>query len=306
MCHTYSKGKRRIKKMKEHIRNIIEESLNDEVIVGKEWEDLLSSLPLSGQKHSFVLNRKNKILQIVRYTVAIFIGFGLSVATFYFIDRNSTSETGTYKLATLKGEKSYLQLPDGTKVWLNSCTTIQYAEDYGHSERNIYLSGEAYFEVARNEKKPFIVKTNGIDVKALGTAFNISAYPEDTQLITTLFSGKVAVQPTLNKQEIMLAPNQVAIYYKNGNKIEVMPYDKNLFAQWRGGYLSFETMYLQDITKLLERNYNVVFRYENKKIKKFKFSGSFRNSEDLTQILNVIKTNTGIQYQVAQDTIIIK
>lgn len=139
----------------------------------------------------------------------------------------NTTETGTYKLVTLKGEKSYLQLPDGTKVWLNSCTTIQYAEDYGRSNRNIHLSGEAYFEVARNEKKPFIVKANGIDVKALGTAFNISAYPEDTQLITTLFSGKVAVQPTLTKQQIMLAPNQVAIYYKSRNKIEVTPYDKN-------------------------------------------------------------------------------
>ena len=292
--------------MKEYIKDIIEESLNDEVVVGNEWERLLSSLPTSEPNNSPTPKKEKTFLLALRYAAAIFIGFGISLATIFFIDQQNTTEPGIYKLVTLKGEKSYLQLPDGTKVWLNSCTTIQYAEDYGRSNRNTHLSGEAYFEVARNEKKPFIVKTNGIDVKALGTAFNISAYPEDTQLITTLFSGKVAVQPTLTKQQIMLAPNQVAIYYKSGNKIEVTPYDKKLFAQWRGGYLSFEMMYLQDITKLLERNYNVVFRYDNQKIKKFKFSGSFRNSEDLTQILNVIKTNTGIQYQATQDTIIIK
>lgn len=292
--------------MKEYIKNIIEESLNDEVAVNDEWERLLASLSRPEEKQGCAPKRRRRILQFLPYVAAIFIGFGLSLATLFFLQQNNTREVRTYKLVTLKGEKSYLQLPDGTKVWVNSCTTLQYAEDYGFSNRNIQLSGEAYFEVARDEKKPFIVKTNGIDVKALGTAFNISAYPEDTQLITTLFSGKVAVQPTLTRQQIMLSPNQVAIYYKNGNKIEVTPYDKNLFAQWRGGYLSFEMMYLQDITKLLERNYNVVFRYENQKIKKFRFSGSFRNSEDLTQILEVIKTNTGIQYQAMQDTVIIK
>lgn len=292
--------------MKEYIKNIIEESLNDEVTVNDEWERVLLSLPRPEEKQEPAPKRRRKILQFLPYVAAIFIGFSISLATLFFLQQNNTREIRTYKLVTLKGEKSYLQLPDGTKVWVNSCTTLQYAEDYGFSNRNIQLSGEAYFEVARDEKNPFIVKTNGINVKALGTAFNISAYPEDTQLITTLFSGKVAVQPTLTRQQIMLSPNQVAIYYKNGNKIEVTPYDKNLFAQWRGGYLSFEMMYLQDITKLLERNYNVVFRYENQKIKKFRFSGSFRNSDDLTQILEVIKTNTGLQYQARQDTVIIK
>lgn len=121
-----------------------------------------------------------------------------------------------------------------------------------------------------------------------------------------MFNGKVAVQPTLTKQEVLLEPNQVAVYDKSRNKIEVVPYDKKLFAQWRGGFLSFEMMYLQDITKLLERNYNVVFRYENQGIKKLRFSGSFRNNEDLSEILNVIKTNTGIRYQILKDTIVIK
>lgn len=289
--------------MKEYIKNIIAESLKDEVDVDREWERLFSSIE---KKTISKMKTRRLFLQYLKYAAAVVLGIGVSLSTLYLTNQEILSTVGNYKLVTSKGEKSYLQLPDGTKVWLNSCTTLEYAENYGYSNRSIYLDGEAYFEVAKNKDLPFVVKANGIDVKAIGTAFNVSAYMEDSQLTTTLFNGKVAVQPTLTKQEVLLEPNQVAVYDKSRNKIEVVPYDKKLFAQWRGGFLSFEMMYLQDITKLLERNYNVVFRYENQGIKKLRFSGSFRNNEDLSEILNVIKTNTGIRYQILKDTIVIK
>lgn len=291
--------------MKEYIKNIIEESLKEEVEVDKEWERLYSSI-MEKKRNVPKPGMRRLFLQCAKYAAAVLFGIGLSVSTLYLTHQKVSPTIGNYKLMTNKGEKSYLQLPDGTKVWLNSCTSLQYAEDYGHANRDIYLDGEAYFEVAKNKVLPFVVKTNGIDVKALGTAFNISAYMEDAQLVTTLFNGQVAVRPTLTRQEILLEPNQVAVYYKSRNKIEVKSYDKKQFAQWRGGFLTFEMMYLQDITKLLERNYNVVFHYENQRIKKFRFSGSFRNNEDLSEILNVIKTNTGIRYQILKDTIVIK
>ena len=288
--------------MKEYIKNIIAESLKDEVDVDREWERLFSSIE---KKTISKMKTRRLFLQYMKYAAAVVLGIGISLSTLYLTNQENLSTVGNYKLVTSKGEKSYLQLPDGTRVWLNSCTTLEYAENYGHSNRSIYLDGEAYFEVAKNKDLPFVVKANGIDVKAIGTAFNVSAYMEDSQLTTTLFNGKVAVQPTLTKQEVLLEPNQVAVYDKSRNKIEVVPYDKKLFAQWRGGFLSFKMMYLQDITKLLERNYNVVFRYENQGIKKLRFSGSFRNNEDLSEILNVIKTNTGIRYQILKDTIVI-
>ena len=289
--------------MKEYIKNIIAESLKDEVDVDREWERLFSSIE---KKTISKMKTRRLFLQYMKYAAAVVLGIGVSLSTLYLTNQENLSTVGNYKLVTSTGEKSYLQLPDGTRVWLNSCTTLEYAENYGHSNRSIYLDGEAYFEVAKNKDLPFVVKANGIDVKAIGTAFNVSAYMEDSQLTTTLFNGKVAVQPTLTKQEVLLEPNQVAVYDKSRNKIEVVPYDKKLFAQWRGGFLSFKMMYLQDITKLLERNYNVVFRYENQGIKKLRFSGSFRNNEDLSEILNVIKTNTGIRYQILKDTIVIK
>ena len=235
--------------MKEYIKNIIAESLKDEVDVDREWERLFSSIE---KKTISKMKTRRLFLQYMKYAAAVVLGIGVSLSTLYLTNQENLSTVGNYKLVTSKGEKSYLQLPDGTRVWLNSCTTLEYAENYGHSNRSIYLDGEAYFEVAKNKDLPFVVKANGIDVK------------------------------------------------------EVVPYDKKLFAQWRGGFLSFKMMYLQDITKLLERNYNVVFRYENQGIKKLRFSGSFRNNEDLSEILNVIKTNTGIRYQILKDTIVIK
>ena len=244
-----------------------------------------------------------KLKSVLRYAAAI-VGVMVLAAGLAYWFRNKAEELVVASAA--HGQVREMLLPDGTKVWLNQSSVLKYPRAFEGKERHVYLDGEAYFEVAKNKDLPFVVKANGIDVKAIGTAFNVSAYMEDSQLTTTLFNGKVAVQPTLTKQEVLLEPNQVAVYDKSRNKIEVVPYDKKLFAQWRGGFLSFEMMYLQDITKLLERNYNVVFRYENQGIKKLRFSGSFRNNEDLSEILNVIKTNTGIRYQILKDTIVIK
>ena len=251
------------------------------------------------------MKTRRLFLQYMKYAAAVVLGIGVSLSTLYLTNQENLSTVGNYKLVTSKGEKSYLQLPDGTRVWLNSCTTLEYAENYGGNTKDTgYTNMVDLRDLAENNRD--ILTDTCEDVKAIGTAFNVSAYMEASQLTTTLFNGKVAVQPTLTKQEVLLEPNQVAVYDKSRNKIEVVPYDKKLFAQWRGGFLSFEMMYLQDITKLLERNYNVVFRYENQGIKKLRFSGSFRNNEDLSEILNVIKTNTGIRYQILKDTIVIK
>lgn len=291
--------------MKNYIQNIVEESLKDEVDVDKEWKRLLPFL--NNQKIPMrVTGRKRVLPWMVRYAAAFLFGILFSFSAFYLSDKKGMQEIGTYKITTYKGEKSYLQLPDGTKVWLNSCTTLEYAGDYGRANRDLFLNGEAYFEVAKNKDLPFVVKTSGVSVEALGTVFNVCAYAEDVQLMTTLFRGSVAVRPNKAKQQVLLEPNQVAVYYKNKNQIQVVPYDKKQFAQWKDGFLSFERMSLQEITKLLERNYNVVFLFDNQEIKKFRFSGSFRNSEDLSEILNVIKTNTGMQYKIRKDTIVIK
>ena len=154
--------------MKEYIKNIIAESLKDEVDVDREWERFV----FIHRRKKLLTKMKTRrlFLQYMKYAAAVVLGIGISLSTLYLTNQENLSTVGNYKLVTSKGEKSYLQLPDGTKVWLNSCTTLEYAENYGHSNRSIYLDGEAYFEVAKNKDLPFVVKANGIDVKAIGTA----------------------------------------------------------------------------------------------------------------------------------------
>lgn len=292
--------------MKKYVKHIMEESLQDEVDVDKEWSRLYRVIVKKQNLNSIAGMRKRLYMQGIKYAAAVVLGGLLSAAVFYFPKEETPILSYSYKMVTEKGEKSFLQLPDGSKVWLNTATVLEYAADYGITNRDIHLNGEAYFEVAKNEKIPFIVKTGNIDVTAVGTAFNVYAYKDDPRLVTTLFEGKVAVQPTQTKQRVLLAPNEVAVYYKEKNRIETMPYNKQMFARWREGGLSFEMMYLEDIAKLLERNYNVVFLFDNQKIKKLRFSGHFNNNEALSEILKVIKTNTGINYHALKDTIIIK
>lgn len=291
--------------MKGYIRNIVGEYLREEVDVNREWIRLVATLKGHPKGSTpLPIRRKHRLFRLLSYPAAAILGVLL---TLYVVSEKPSDRTGLYKLETSKGEKSHLQLPDGTQVWLNSCTSISYAPDYGTSNRNIHLDGEAYFEVAPDKKLPFIVKAaGGIDVKAVGTAFNVQAYRDESLLITTLFSGKVIVQPTLTMQQIPLNPNQVAIYAKLKNELEVRDYDKRRYAQWRSGSLSFEMMPLEEIAKLLERNYNVRFQFQNKKIKKMKFSGNFRDSEDLSEILKILTINVSVRFKAVKDTIIVQ
>lgn len=288
--------------MKKYVIKIIEDCLEKEMQVDQEWNRLLSNIqPLKVKK-----SKLNIILfQFGKYAAAIFLGV-LITATFFNWAKESKNNDAVYEVITAKGERSHVKLPDGTSVRINSCSILKFAKSYALSNRNVYLEGEAYFEVAKNKDMPFIVKVNGADVKAIGTAFNVSAYKDDNELRITLFNGKVKVQPTLTKQEVLLKPEQVATYYKMNNNIEVKDYNSRIDAQWLNNYLSFERMYLQDITKILERNYNVCFHYENQKVKKLRFNGSFKTDADLSEILQIIQTNTGIKYEFKRDSIIIK
>lgn len=292
--------------MNKQINKILEENLLDEVNVDKEWERLYDTILQESMAHS-VLKRKRKLFSLfLKLVAAVLLGAFLATAFFQMNPKDNSLKSSSYKIMTGKGEKSSLQLPDGTKVWLNTCTSLEYSVDYGVNNRNIALVGEAYFEVAKNRDIPFVVKTDGLEVKALGTAFNVCAYENEAKLTTILFSGQVMVRPFSTKQEILLNPDQVAIYHKDKNKIETMPYQKQLFTEWRAGGLSFEMMFLEEIAKLLERNYDVTFLFKNQRIKTLRFSGYFNNNESLTDILRVIKINTSINYRMVKDTVIIE
>ena len=289
--------------MKRYIQQIIEECLRDEVNVKQEWTKLRHSI--AGEERSYG-ERKHFIQTIVRYTIAAVIGAFIALSVPYLLKQSKNEKAQLYTLSTGRGERSSLRLPDGTHILLNDCTTLSYSSEYGINNRDIQLSGEAYFEVAKNRELPFIVQANGIDVKALGTCFNVSAYKDDERVVTALFEGKVAVGQLKKHWYMTLAPDQVAIYDKNIKSLSVHPADSCSLVNWMDGELSFKRLPLHEVTRLLERRYPVIFQYTNTIKKDICLSGTFSSGESLDNILQVIHINTGIQFFAKKDTVVIQ
>lgn len=292
--------------MKERTKKIAEDSFASEVNLKNEWNRLLGSI----QKENKPVGKTRiigKYLQMAAgYAAAVLVGAAL---VFVFTHTRTLPEQvqgGSFIVQTDNSDRSFTQLPDGSRIWLNKGTKIEYNQQFGIRNRNVLLNGEAYFEVAKNKKLAFVVKTKSIDVTALGTSFNVNAYDDGNEVTTTLYTGKVNVQSTLTGYKTILNPFEVAVFSKTKDKITTYVFTGPEKPVWMEPEFRFDMLPLIDISKQLERNYNVVFVYRNQKIKHLKFSGTFDRDEKLDEILRVIKINTNIDYAIKNDSVIIK
>ena len=292
--------------MKERTKKIAEDSFASEVNLKNEWNRLLGSI----QKENKPVGKTRiigKYLQMAAgYAAAVLVGAAL---VFVFTHTRTLPEQvqgSSFIVQTDNSDRSFTQLPDGSRIWLNKGTKIEYNQQFGIRNRNVLLNGEAYFEVAKNKKLAFVVKTKSIDVTALGTSFNVNAYDDGNEVTTTLYTGKVNVQSTLTGYKTILNPFEVAVFSKTKDKITTYVFTGPDKPVWMEPEFRFDMLPLIDITKQLEHNYNVVFVYRNQKIKHLKFSGTFDRDEKLDEILRVIKINTNIDYAIKNDSVIIK
>ena len=292
--------------MKERTKKIAEDSFASEVNLKNEWNRLLGSI----QKENKPVGKTRiigKYLQMAAgYAAAVLVGAAL---VFVFTHTRTLPEQvqgGSFIVQTDNSDRSFTQLPDGSRIWLNKGWKIEYNQQCGIRNRNVLVNGEAYFEVAKNKKLAFVVKTKSIDVTALGTSFNVNAYDDGNEVTTTLYTGKVNVQSTLTGYKTILNPFEVAVFSKTKDKITTYVFTGPDKPVWMEPEFRFDMLPLIDITKQLEHNYNVVFVYRNQKIKHLKFSGTFDRDEKLDEILRVIKINTNIDYAIKNDSVIIK
>lgn len=261
----------------------------------------------------------------------VLLGIGGLLGT-YFGQKNSnnTQLTGTTITAPL-GSKSVVTLPDGTKVWINAGSKIYYDNEFGKGSREVQLIGEAYFNVKTNKKVPFLVKTSDIIVKALGTKFNVKAYPEEKTITTTLEEGKV-VLTSLKKQSTEeaaeLKPNQTLVYYRDVKKSEI--YDNlpekqaekevasyanakkatsvdwhmptELITSWKDDVWIIEGEPLGILAPVLERRYNVKIEFQGEEIKEFKFTGKIQK-ETIEQIMEAMELSSPIHCMFDNNTL---
>lgn len=196
------------------------------------------------------------------------------------------------------GQKANVQLPDGSHVHLNSASELRYSPDFGKKNRTVKLQGEAYFDVYANSNNPFIVQTHDdLQIKALGTKFNIKSYPGDEQITSTLVEGKVEVSNQLLSEK--LNPyEQISFHTKEMtfSKSRIDNMDEVIF--WMTDQFVFDKEPLENIAKILERTYNVTISFASPDIKEIQYSGKIKNNS-MENVLNLISIVSPLQYTIS-------
>ncbi len=196
------------------------------------------------------------------------------------------------------GKTSEIILPDETKVWLNAGSRLIYPEVFKDKTREVLLVGEAYFEVAHQENRPFIVQTTDIRIQVLGTKFNVSAYPSDNIIETALAEGRVKLEQKnagFFSESVEVNPGQLASFNKTEGITRLKEVDTDNYIFWKDGLLKFESTDLSRIAKRLERYYNIHFKYANPFLGGIKISGKLELNESRETILDNIATVASVK-----------
>lgn len=202
-----------------------------------------------------------------------------------------------------KGEYN-LTLSDGTRVFLNSDSKLTYPVAFGDGQREVILEGEAYFDVVKDEKRPFVVKTGDLSVRVLGTAFNVKNYPGDLRLEATLVRGRVKILE--GDQEMLLEPGEQARLDRSSGKMNKMQVNTALYTSWKDGLFIFERERLEDILTTLARWYDVNIFYQCSTVKDELFTGDLKKYENINEHLKMLEMTTDVKFEIHENTITVK
>ena len=226
----------------------------------------------------------------------------------YYI--RSTQKTLTpvyYTSVAPKGSISEMYMPDGSHIFLNAGSEIRYSVDGHNGMREVFLNGEAWFKVAKMKEKPFVVHTSFYDVKVTGTSFNVKAYSEEKDVVTTLEEGSVHIMSSENlklSEERVLKPGEQLVYNKESKNIQIGEANTKLTTSWKENKLVFINMSLKELMVLLERKYGVEIEIDDKAILEYHYDGTLKN-ETILEVLEVLKQTLPINYKITNQKIII-
>ena len=201
------------------------------------------------------------------------------------------------------GEFSVI-LSDGTKVWLNAQSRLEYPEVFTGDCRKVRLEGEAYFEVAKNKDKPFIVRLQKADIRVLGTNFNVKAFSEEKRTITTLLEGSVEI--AVSGQKVKIKPNQQVCYISGENDLKVTEVDAVDFVAWKEGKFVFRNEPLEYMMETIARWYNIRVFYQNPEVKAIPFSGKMDRYGSVEEVLKMIEQTGKVGFQLSGKGLIVR
>lgn len=202
------------------------------------------------------------------------------------------------------GEKSKMTFPDGTVVWLNAGSSLKYSNKYNTDDRVVELEGEGYFEVAKKKKIPFVVHTRGYDVVVKGTKFNVTAYPEDSNITTTLMEG--AVELLKEKQHIAMKPGESVTLNVVSGKFTLTKVNPDVSKAWSENRIEYDNISLRELAAKLSRQYDVKIHLLTEEVGDKRFSISLRNQETIGEVMSALKEIIPIQVERKNMDIYIK
>ena len=244
----------------------------------------------------------------LKYAAVLIMAIGLGWTAYYVVSQETTTpiQMATVEKSNPNGRKTTFELPDGTKVNLNAASELKYVDDVKKNKRIVYLSGEAFFEVAKDKTKPFSVITKGISTTALGTSFNVKAYIDDPLVKVLLMTGKVGVEYLSAKSSgLILSPGMGAQY--DSNRGELLSKDFNFEKElgWKQGIIILDNTGLSDVMDELERWYGVKINIQNKQNSgQWNYSGRFQN-ESLENVLTTMGHVKGFNYKIEDKSVTI-
>ena len=266
----------------------------EENLVAKAERRLGRRLEQENQKRQEVF----KLKSVLRYAAAI-VGVIVLAAGLAYWFRNKAEELVVASAA--HGQVREMLLPDGTKVWLNQSSVLKYPRAFEGKERHVYLDGEAYFEVARNHEKPFTVKSQAMDVRVLGTSFNIKCRPDNSFAETTLVEGEVEVKDKSDKGRITLLPGQKAVLNRVTGRMQVKQVDPKMEIVWHNDLIPFEKSSIFQIAAALERFYGVKIILSPDVDSTNTYSGVLKKKDNIESVLNSLRNSIPFNYKKVDD-----
>ena len=201
-----------------------------------------------------------------------------------------------------KGGEYQVVLADGTKVWLNSASRLKYPQSFMGKERRVVLSGEAFFDVTHDAERPFVVETSRMNVKVLGTRFNVNDYDDNEEVSTTLVNGSVEIISG-DQQAFRLVPGEQA--YGKENELEKREVNVRLYTSWIDGKFLFNNTELEEIAKQISRWYDVEIFFSSESVKKVRFTGAIVKFKPLEDLVRMIESTSQVRFSVKGRTIVI-
>jgi len=211
-------------------------------------------------------------------------------------------------LETPRGGEYHVVLSDGTRIWLNAVSKLRYPTEFSGDVRYVEIEGEAYFEVAENRRKPFIVNTGKMEIVVLGTSFNVMAYCDEENIETTLIEGSVKVnivnEVNSDLNAIEITPGQQAVFVKEQNILEQKKVNTEVFTAWMDGKFIIDHESLEGLMRRLGRWYDFETEYTDPEIRNYHFSGTIKRYDNISSILEMIALTTHISFEIKNNTVI--